>query len=140
MLIKPDEAEYSADGIEQKPKLTPLKAVRKYCLWCCCDSAPEVRLCPAESCELHPLRFGKGARRLGLIPVRVIRQKCLDCVCGSIKEVKWCPFDDSYYETCPLFEYRMGKNPNIKPDHLPPESSRLKKGWDERRYTATPGS
>jgi len=44
-----------------------------------------------------------------LTPIKAIRAKCLDCVCFQLKEVKLCPSDD-----CPLWPYRMGKNPNRK--------------------------
>jgi hypothetical protein len=39
-------------------------------------------------------------------PVKAIRAKCLECG-GSMKEVRLCPA-----ETCPLYPYRMGRNPN----------------------------
>ena len=42
-------------------------------------------------------------------PTKVIREKCLDCCCGSIKEVKLCAA-----ERCPLWPWRMGKNPYRK--------------------------
>jgi len=35
-----------------------------------------------------------------------IKAKCLDCVCNQSAEVKLCPA-----KTCPLWEYRKGKNP-----------------------------
>ena len=41
-------------------KLTPIKAIRKKCLDCCCGSSNEVKLCQVESCALHPYRFGKN--------------------------------------------------------------------------------
>lgn len=41
--------------------------------------------------------------------LRVIREKCLDCVCGNSAEVARCPCRD-----CPLYPYRMGRNPFIK--------------------------
>ena len=41
----------------------PAKAIRKYCLECCYESAMEVKLCPAEGCPLHPFRFGKNPFR-----------------------------------------------------------------------------
>lgn len=41
-----------------------------------------------------------------MTPVKAIRAKCLDCCCGSFKEVKSCPCTD-----CPLYAYRLGKNP-----------------------------
>ncbi len=39
--------------------LTPMKAIRKKCLDCCCFSFTEVKLCTAEDCTLWPYRFGK---------------------------------------------------------------------------------
>lgn len=39
-------------------------------------------------------------------PVKAIREKCIDCCCGSTLEVKECTV-----EQCPLFPYRLGKNP-----------------------------
>lgn len=40
-------------------------------------------------------------------PLKAIRLKCLDCSCGSSNEVKLCPV-----EKCPLYPFRLGKNPN----------------------------
>ena len=40
--------------------------------------------------------------------IRAIRKKCLDCSCGSRDEVKRCELVE-----CPLYPFRMGKNPNI---------------------------
>ena len=34
--------------------LPPLRALRAFCLDCCCESAEEVRLCPVEGCPLWP--------------------------------------------------------------------------------------
>ena len=42
-------------------------------------------------------------------PVKVIRAKCLDCSCGNAAEVARCPV-----ERCPLWPWRMGKNPYTK--------------------------
>ena len=43
-------------------------------------------------------------------PVKVIREKCLDCCCGSWFEVEKCTAVN-----CPLYPWRMGKNPYRKP-------------------------
>jgi len=40
-------------------------------------------------------------------PIKAIRAKCLDCCCDQRDEVKLCPAT-----TCPLWPFRMGKNPN----------------------------
>jgi len=84
---------------------TPLKCIRRHCLWCCNGQSPEVSLCPSEGCPLHPFRFGK--RILGRSTVKAIRLRCLDCVGGSHLEVGRCDTD------CHLHRYRFGKNPNF---------------------------
>lgn len=44
-----------------------------------------------------------------ITPLRAIRAKCLDCCCGSPAEVSDCPCVD-----CSLYQFRFGKNPNVK--------------------------
>lgn len=39
-------------------KLTPIKAIRKKCLDCCCGSFTEVKLCTISKCPLYPYRMG----------------------------------------------------------------------------------
>lgn len=39
--------------------------------------------------------------------LKAIRAKCLDCCSGSFNEVRDCGLTD-----CPLFRYRLGKNPD----------------------------
>lgn len=39
-------------------KLTPMKAIRKKCIDCCCGSKQEVKLCSCENCPLFLLRTG----------------------------------------------------------------------------------
>jgi len=62
-----------------------------------------------------------------LSPIKAIRAKCLDCCNDSYTEVKECTV-----ESCPLFYFRFGKNPNRKPRKLSDEQKaaaieRLKK-------------
>jgi len=44
-----------------------------------------------------------------LSPLKAIRAKCLDCVAEQPQEVRLCPC-----ESCPIWPYRMGHNPNRK--------------------------
>jgi hypothetical protein len=37
---------------------TPIKAIRKKCLDCCCGQFKEVRNCTTINCALYPYRFG----------------------------------------------------------------------------------
>ena len=55
---------------------------------------------------------GAQAESVNLTPLKVIRAKCLDCLdCsdGSAHEVRCCPIT-----TCPLYVFRLGKNPFAK--------------------------
>lgn len=38
--------------------MTPIKAIRAYCMSCCRENRAEVRACPAAACPLHPYRMG----------------------------------------------------------------------------------
>lgn len=44
-------------------KLTPVRAIRKKCLDCCCNQAAEVRLCPAADCPLWEYRMGHRPKK-----------------------------------------------------------------------------
>jgi hypothetical protein len=44
---------------------TPIKAIRKKCLDCCCGSSREVEHCPVNDCSLYPYRLGKSPTRKG---------------------------------------------------------------------------
>jgi hypothetical protein len=105
---------------------TPLKSVRLACLECCGGSAVEVRQCVATSCALWKFRFGRRPsaedvaatvgqpvyplekRLAGTSGLKAVRRKCLDCSGGSVDAVRTCAFS-----ACPLFEFRLGKNPRI---------------------------
>lgn len=43
-----------------------------------------------------------------ITPLRAIRARCLECSGGSTAEVRECVIP-----SCPLYPFRMGKNPNI---------------------------
>lgn len=49
-------------------------------------------------------------------PIKAIRLKCLECSNGSANEVKLC-----HIESCPLYKFRFGKNPNRQPRELTEE-------------------
>ena len=45
--------------------------------------------------------------------LKTIRQKCLDCTLDQNREVQLCPA-----EGCPLWKYRLGKDPEKKPRQM----------------------
>lgn len=44
-----------------------------------------------------------------MTPMQAIKAKCLDCTCGQREEIKLCPI-----KNCPLYDFRLGNNPNRK--------------------------
>jgi hypothetical protein len=49
----------SESGVQTK-ELTPLKAIRAFCIECMGFHVQEVRGCPAPKCPLHPFRNGNA--------------------------------------------------------------------------------
>jgi hypothetical protein len=67
-----------------------------------------------------------------MTPIQAIRAKCLDCCCDQANEVKLCTAI-----RCPLWPFRLGKNPNIKPREYTEEQreamrQRLKKAMEKK--------
>ena len=48
---------------EVSKRLTPIKAIRKACLQCCCGQTAEIRYCTIPSCGLYPYRLGRRPRK-----------------------------------------------------------------------------
>ena len=66
-------------------------------------------------------------------PMKAIRAKCLDCCCDQREEVKLCPAT-----TCPLYPFRLGKNPHRKARTFTEEqkkaaAERLKKAREAKK-------
>ena len=51
---------------EEVKILTPIKAIRSYCLGCMCGNAAEVRNCVIPDCPLYPYRMGHNPKRKGM--------------------------------------------------------------------------
>lgn len=104
-------------------QLTPLRAIRERCLWCCLNSRLEVSLCPAKDCPLWPFRLGRGTKGQGLSPTRAIQRYCLICaggadirgeIRGSTSKVVSCSGElrkDSHHDgsPCTLWSYRTAQ-------------------------------
>ena len=94
---------------EKIQKLNPLRAIRKYCLWCCNDISDEVRECPVTDCPLYSFRFNRKPEGKGVSTLKAIRGRCLDCSGYVESEVRNC-----WNQNCELYSYRMGHNPKLK--------------------------
>jgi hypothetical protein len=53
-------------GKTRKVSLTPLSAIRAFCLECVCWSRGEVKKCTDPLCPLYPFRSGKNPSRAGI--------------------------------------------------------------------------
>ena len=86
---------------------TPIKSIRKYCLWCMNGSHEEIKNCTSgDECVLYLYRFGKRPKTKDrLTPVKSIRKKCINCI-ESLPDIKNC-----IHDKCVLYPYRMGKRP-----------------------------
>jgi len=89
-------------------KMTPVGAIRAFCISCCGGVAGEVKNCDGDgkdpafhACPFHPFRMGKGRPS-----VKIIRKFCTQCMGGSAIFVRECGTRD-----CSCYPYRMGKNP-----------------------------
>lgn len=99
--------------------MTPLRAIRLYCIDCCLGSYAEVRECQAESCPCWPYRHGHNPKKskTGITATYVVDEKmtakkavfarCLDC---SQRRNSNCHIPD-----CVLYEVRHPQNPKNRP-------------------------
>lgn len=95
------------------PRLPPVKAVRKHCLWCQ-QSPSGVRDCADTDCPLSPYRMGKISPGSSPHVLAAIHAYCHQCVEGH-DEIRSCSAFVCYlpHPPCPLYPFRMGTNPNI---------------------------
>ena len=95
---------------------SPMEAIRARCLECVGYHSAEVLNCKDRDCALYPFR-------LGTVPIdrpsrlRAIRKHCLECMNGSAEAVKDCTSGPGLAKGepgCPVFQFRLGKNPKLK--------------------------
>jgi hypothetical protein len=88
-------------------KITPIKAIRRFCIACQGGSAVMVRGCDDTSCALYVWRLGEEQPQAGRSGVQAIRCHCLTCSGGERAEVRRC----AARETCALWSFRFGCSP-----------------------------
>jgi hypothetical protein len=99
------------------PKRSPLKAIRVFCVECQGDSFQGVSECADTACPFREYRSGKALEAGQHRPLGAVRRYCHEyCQAGAGRaEVLSCqgdkPLDGG--PGCPVFPFRLGKNPNI---------------------------
>lgn len=118
---------------------TPLEAIRLFCVECMGGSFQGVSECNDRACPFHDYRHGKSLMAGLLAPVRACRKYCLEyCLPeGGPDGVKDCGGDTALLGPCPVFPFRMGKNPNRQKPLSPERRAALVEGG--KRYHFTPG-
>lgn len=90
-------------------RLTPMRAIRAYCVWCHNHQQALTKECPSIECDLYSRRMGREDKSVEveyrLTTLKAIKFKCLDCSSRSASAVNRCDRVD-----CRLHEYRTGKN------------------------------
>ena len=87
--------------------MTPGKAIRKHCVECV-GSVYQTEGCKGdELLDGTKCHFSKFRNGTGKPSVKIIRKFCLHCMGGSRRAVLECRV-----ESCFLFPFRFGKNPN----------------------------
>jgi hypothetical protein len=144
------EADEAKDG-----RVTPLRAVRRHCLWCCNGNPNEVRLCVSKSCPLWPFRLGhrptaefktevgdrvlhpaerqitgKAFHDAGGTTLRAIRLRCLGCSGASPYEVAGCRHTD-----CDLHAFRFGKATRNYSDEVRAKKAELARALSAKRHS-----
>jgi hypothetical protein len=91
-------------------RITPMKAIRQYCVWCCHRQSAEVRECPSPDCDLYSRRMGREDKSVvvekRLTAKQAIRARCVDCSGSNPRDISLCKITD-----CRLWAHRMKKNP-----------------------------
>ena len=70
-----------------------------------------------------------------MTPIKAIRLHCLECSGGSSNEVRLCVIPD-----CPLYPFRLGKNPNIKREYSEEQRAKMQEQLKKARLSAKTGS
>lgn len=93
----------------EAPKpISPLEAVRKYCLNACMGGQRGlIAACADRDCPFHPLRLKEVPEGFGVRVVRVVRRFCMRCTVGDRVAVRLCTEKDN----CPVWPYRIGVSP-----------------------------
>jgi hypothetical protein len=88
--------------------LSPLEAVRRYCLAACMGGQRSlVAACSDKACPFYALRMKEIPPDFGVRVVRVVRRFCLRCTVGDRDAVRRC----TEKGVCPIWAYRVGVSP-----------------------------
>ena len=88
--------------------MTPLKAIRQYCIFCMNNQITEITKCTDKKCPLFNYRMNKNMSDPRISECKIIKKYCLSCGEGTHSSVRNCAEKE-----CSLHPFRLGKNPNL---------------------------
>jgi hypothetical protein len=110
--------------------ISPLRAIRSYCLDCCYGKANQIQICSHADCRIYKYRLGRKQRGSAPSAIKSIGLHCAMCSCYSINDVENCQNTG-----CQLYPYRMGK----KSKKAVTGGNRIPFGkWKENQETQAP--
>lgn len=111
-------------------KLSALEAIRKFCLQCQGGVSANVTECQYTACPFYAYRMGVALPAGKHRPLKTIRTYCVEeCQAGNQGQVDDCQGDTAAAGSCPVFLFRMGRNPNITKEHRENCAQQLSAAW-----------
>ena len=111
----PANAGTSPGGKTMEKTQSPLKSIRAFCVECQGGSFQGVSECADTACPFHPYRHGRALAKGKHSPTRACRAYCFKYCLPEARadDIRNCGGDTALLGPCPVFPFRMGKNPNI---------------------------
>ena len=108
---------------------SPLDSIRSFCVDCLGGSPSAVTDCNDTACPFLAYRHGVALPRGHHAPLRACKRYCAEyCQAGAGRdEVANCQGDEAIHGPCPMFPFRMGRNPNISEETRAARSKRALK-------------
>ena len=102
------------NSTSDKKTRSPSQAIVKFCKECDGAAVPDVRNCLHKSCPFYEFRLAKALKVEHPDSLTAIKTYCFEeCQAGSSRyEVFICAGDTCFLGPCPVYPFRMGKNPN----------------------------
>ena len=103
-----------SNNTSRKKGLSPIQAIRAFCMQCEGGSSAHVQSCRYPPCPFYAYRIGKVKKAKPTDTLTAIKRYCFEqCQAGSSQhEVVICQGDKATLGSCPVFSFRLGKNPN----------------------------
>jgi hypothetical protein len=92
---------------------SPLTSIRRFCVDCQGGSFEAVINCTDLICPFYEYRYGDKLPTGRHSPVKACKTYChAYCNPGGPDEVRNCQGDKAEFHPCPVYPFRMGRNPN----------------------------